>query len=76
MTPDPVTVGQSDSVETAIKRMSSNRYRRLPIVDTDGRPTGMLDVSGIIHWLVDHFPKAVYNLPPVAKVGTLQREGP
>jgi CBS domain-containing protein len=32
--------------------------------------------SGGIHWLVDHFPSAGYNLPPVAKPGTLQREGP
>jgi len=76
MTRDPVTVAESDSVETAIERMSSNRYRRLPMVDAEGRPTGLLDVSGIIHWLVDHFPKSVYNLPPVAKVGTAQREGP
>ncbi len=76
MTRDPVTICESDSVETAITRMSSHRYRRLPIVDSEGRPTGIVDVSGIIHWLVDHFPKAVYNLPPVAKVGTLQREGP
>jgi hypothetical protein len=45
-------------------------------VDAEGRPVGIVDVSGIIHWLVDHFQKAVYNLPPVAKVGTLQREGP
>jgi len=76
MTRDPVTICESDSVETAIKRMSSHRYRRLPIVDAEGHPVGIVDVSGIIHWLVDHFPKAVYNLPPVAKVGTLQREGP
>jgi CBS domain-containing protein len=76
MTRNPVTVRESDSVETAIGRMAANRYRRLPIVDAEGRPSGILDVSGIIHWLVDHFPKAVYNLPPVAKVGTQEREGP
>ncbi len=76
MTHNPVTVRETDSVETAISRMSTNGYRRLPIVDSQGRPTGLLDVSGVIHWLVDHFSSAVYNLPPVAKPGTLHREGP
>jgi CBS domain-containing protein len=76
MTPNPVTVRESDTVGAAIGKMSANRYRRLPIVDDQGRPTGVLDVSGIIHWLVDHFPSAVYNLPPVANPGTREREGP
>lgn len=76
MARSPVTVRETDSVETAISRMSTNGYRRLPIVDSQGRPTGVLDVSCIIHWLVDHFPSAVYNLPPVAKPRMLQREGP
>jgi CBS domain-containing protein len=76
MTRNPVTVRETDSVGTAIGKMSINRYRRVPVVDSEGRPTGLLDVSGVIHWLVDHFPSAVYNLPPVAKPGMLQREGP
>jgi CBS domain-containing protein len=76
MARDPVSVRECDSVETAISKMSANRYRRLPIVDAEGRPAGILDVSGIIHWLVDHFPSAVYNLPPVAKPGMREREGP
>ncbi len=76
MASNPVTVRQTDSVETAISKMSSNGYRRLPIVDDRGRPTGLLDASGLIHWLVDHFPSAVYNLPPVAKPAMHQREGP
>jgi len=76
MARDPVTVRETDSVGTAIRKMSTNGYRRLPIVDGQGRPTGLLDVSGVIHWLVDHFPSAVYNLPPVAKPAMHQREGP
>ena len=76
MARNPVTVRETDSVETAIGKMSANGYRRLPVVDSQGRATGILDACGVIHWLVDHFPSAVYNLPPVAKPGTLQREGP
>jgi len=76
MTAEPISVQQSESVGTAISKMSINGHRRLPVVDDQGRPTGILDVSGIIHWLVDHFPAAVYNLPPVANPATQEREGP
>jgi CBS domain-containing protein len=76
MTPNPIFTEQTDSVGMAISKMALNGYRRLPVVDGQERPTGMLDVSGIVHWLVDHFPAAVYNLPPVANPATQEREGP
>lgn len=76
MAANPVTVRESESVEAAIKKMSTNGYRRLPIVDSKGRATGLLDAVGIVHWLVEHFPSAVYNLPPVAKPRMQEREGP
>jgi CBS domain-containing protein len=76
MTPNPISALQSDSIGAAISKMAINGYRRLPVVDDQGRPAGMLDVSGIVHWLVDHFPAAVYNLPPVANPATHEREGP
>ena len=76
MTRDPVSVEQSDSIGTAIGRMSARGYRRLPILDEAGRPVGLLDAAGVIHWLVQHFPSAVYNLPPVTNPATQEREGP
>ena len=76
MARDPVTLRPSDTVGAAIARMSAHGYRRLPIVDAAGRPTGVLDAAGIVHWLVQHFPAAVYNLPPVSNPITREREGP
>jgi CBS domain-containing protein len=76
MVRDPVTLRPSDTLGSAITRMSVHGYRRLPIVDAEGRPTGLLDVAGVVHWLVEHFPAAVYNLPPVANPITREREGP
>ena len=64
MVENPRTVRQGDSVALAIRQMAENSYRRLPVVDDDGRPVGLVDVEGIVHFLVQHFPKAVYNLPP------------
>ena len=50
------------------------RYRHLPIVDQNQKPTGVLAVHGIVHYLVDHFPETVYNLPPDPKAARA-REG-
>jgi CBS domain-containing protein len=76
MTTNPVVLRPYDTIGSAIARMATDGYRRLPIVDGDGRPIGVLEVRGIIHWLVEHFPKAVYNLPPVGNPATQHREGP
>jgi len=76
MTPNPVTVRSGEKIGTAVQRMSTGGYRRLPIVDDAGQPVGLVHVSGIVHYLVEHFPKAIYNLPPVAYPVMQQREGP
>jgi len=71
----PATVGAQATVAAAIRKMSSGGYRRLPIVDGQGRPVGVVEVSGIVHYLVQHFPKTIYNQPPVAYPTTQEREG-
>jgi CBS domain-containing protein len=76
MVSSPVTLSVEDTIGTAILRMSSGGYRRLPIVDRQGRAMGVLQVSGIVHYLVEHFPKMVYNLPPVPHPAMHDREGP
>jgi CBS domain-containing protein len=76
MTPNPVTLRPADTIGAAVACMSANGYRRLPIVDDEGRPCGLVNVAGIVHWLVEHFPEAVYNLPPVSKPVIREREGP
>ena len=71
----PVTLLASDLIVTAINRMSSGGFRRLPIVDAEQRPVGMLLVAGLLHYMVQHFPEAVYNLPPQPKTQQQSREG-
>ena len=75
MTHDPATVRETDTVETAIKAMADGGYRRLPIVNADGQPTGLVKVSDILHYLVQHFPEYVYNLPPKPGMSAPTREG-
>lgn len=74
MTPNPVTVHPKDSIGCAIKRMQKGGYRHLPVV-IDDRPVGILSVKRIVHYLVEHFPTMVYNLPPNAQPVSPRREG-
>lgn len=75
MVKNPDTVKNTDTVATVIRRMSERRHRRIPVVDEQGRPTGIVKTSGIVHYLVDHFPQTVYNLPPNSNQAPEQREG-
>ena len=74
MTPEPVTVHPKDSIGCAIKRMQKGGYRHLPVV-IDDKPVGILSVKRIVHYLVEHFPTMVYNLPPRPQPTPPKREG-
>jgi CBS domain-containing protein len=75
MTPDPVCVRAKDPIRLAVRHMERGGYRHLPVVDEAGRPVGMLSVKRIVHFLVEHFPATVYNLPPDANGVAAEREG-
>lgn len=75
MSRTPATIPAGSTVAEAIRIMAEGGYRHLPMVDGDGRPTGVIAVHGIVHYLVDHFPATVYNLPPNPKTATKEREG-
>jgi CBS domain-containing protein len=64
MTPDPVTVNPKESISAAIRRMVEGGYRHLPVIDHAGQAVGILSVKRIVHYLAEHFPATVYNLPP------------
>jgi CBS domain-containing protein len=72
---EPVTLQLNDSLETAINLMSGRGFRQLPVVDAGGRIQGVLSAASILHYLVEHFPKVVYTLPPAPHHKTQAREG-
>ena len=51
MTSAPVTVSQDDSIAYALHAMDLGGYRHLPVVDEDGRPTGIISVRDILRFL-------------------------
>jgi predicted transcriptional regulator len=75
MIKNPVTLRSTDTVGHAIALMSAGGFRRLPIVDSEGRIQGVLKVSNILRHLVEHFPKVVYTLPPEPHHRPSEREG-
>lgn len=74
MTAVPVTVDVRDTIAAAIRRMEEGGYRHLPVMK-DGKPVGILSVKRIVHYLVEHFPATVYNLPPGSSSYQPRREG-
>lgn len=74
MVRDPVSVKQTDTVGFAIAAMAKGGYRRLPVIDENGHPIGVLGVSHVLEFMVDHFPK-VYTLPPQPNQSLPEREG-
>jgi CBS domain-containing protein len=75
MTPRPVVVDRKEPVAAAVRRMEEGGYRHLPVVDETGRAVGVLSVKRIVHYLVEHFPATIYNLPPDPGVVQQDREG-
>lgn len=74
MTKVVASVTPGTSVAEAIKLMSVGGYRNLPVVGESGEPLGVVAVRGIVHYLVDHFPDAVYTQNPTGD-GQAEREG-
>ncbi|MCS7020489.1 MAG: CBS domain-containing protein [Gemmataceae bacterium] len=64
MTPSPTTAEWHEPLRIAIRRMQEGGYRHLPIVDSTGRPVGVLSARQVVHYIVEHFPAVVFNQPP------------
>ena len=75
MTPNPVSVHRKEPIGLAVRRMEEGGYRHLPVVDEGHRVVGMLSVKRIVHYVVEHFPATIYNLPPDSEVVQHEREG-
>jgi CBS domain-containing protein len=75
MTRNPVAVNPKEAIGAAVRRMEEGGYRHLPVVDNAGRPLSVLSVKRIVHYLVEHFPEKVYNLPPDPDTVPSEAEG-
>jgi len=62
MTPSPITVDCNTSVEDAMELMTKNRFRHLPVLNTDGRIAGVLSIGDFVKWIVSSQDETIAHL--------------
>ncbi len=75
MTPEPTTLPLDAGVAFALNKMVVDGFHRLPLIDSEGRPAGVVSMRNIIGYLSSFFPRDVLNLPPDPTKIPRQREG-
>jgi len=75
MTHRPKTLDADQPTGDALRIMNELHFRNTPILEDDGSIAGNLTHFSIIRYLADHFPAAVYNLPPKPDHFGEEREG-
>ncbi len=76
MTSPPQLIRDECSVAEVIRTMHRGGFRHMPVVDASGGYLrGVVSVKRIVEYLVEHFPSAVFNLPPEPVQKQSAREG-
>jgi len=52
MTPNPVSITCDTSVEEAMRLMTENRFRHLPVINSEGKISGVLSIGDLVNWIV------------------------
>jgi CBS domain-containing protein len=64
MTRDPHVLADDATLGDAVRLMTERGYRHVPLVDRQGRRAGLIAARDIVHFIAEHFPAEVVNLPP------------
>jgi CBS domain-containing protein len=62
MTPSPITIDCDTSVEDAMRTMTENRIRHLPVVNSEGHVAGVLSLGDLVNWIVTSQDEAIAHL--------------
>ncbi len=72
----PATVVACDAtIGDVIRTFVDGGFRHIPVVDTAGILITVISVKRIVEYVVEHFPAAVFNLPPEPGRLQVNREG-
>ncbi|MBI1902503.1 MAG: CBS domain-containing protein [Planctomycetia bacterium] len=55
MTPGPTTISEEATIESGLSLMRSGGFRRLPVVDRDGKLVGLLSLDDVLTLLAEEF---------------------
>ncbi len=75
MTAAPDTILDTAATGDALRMMEAGKYRNVPVVGTKGVIRGNITYFSVLKFLTDHFPGAVYNLPPDPTNFAQERDG-
>jgi len=62
MTPSPITIRCDTSVEDAMRAMTDNRIRHLPVINASGQIAGVLSIGDLVNWIVTSQDQAIAHL--------------
>jgi CBS domain-containing protein len=74
LTPDPETLSADSNVGYALNKMVAEGYRHIPLVDDQGRPTGVVSMRDLMEYISGFYQQEVLNLPPDPRLGPHKRE--
>lgn len=75
MTPDAMVLTLDDTLGDAVRLMTEHGYRHIPLCDRQGKRAGMIAARDIVHYVAEHFPAEVVNLPPTLHQDFVTPEG-
>lgn len=75
MTREPRVLSPDDRIADAIRLMTEQGYRHIPLVDREGRNVGLISARDIVEFTAQHYPKEIFNLPPELDQVPLRQEG-
>ena len=61
MTPSPISIGLHTTVDEAMRIITTNRIRHLPVVDCD-RVVGVLSIGDVVNWIIASQDQAIEHL--------------
>jgi CBS domain-containing protein len=62
MTPNPVTIHCGTTVDEAMRIMTENRFRHLPVIDSQAKIAGVLSIGDVVNWIVTSQDAAIAHL--------------
>jgi CBS domain-containing protein len=75
MTPDPEALPADSSIGFALNKMVGEGYRHIPLVDDEGRATGVVSMRDLIDYITGFYQQDILNLPPNPRVASHRRDG-
>jgi CBS domain-containing protein len=62
MTESPITIALDASVDEAMRIMTTNRIRHLPVLDAEGHVVGVLSIGDLVNWILTSQDETIEHL--------------